>query len=95
MKARHYPSLPQMLEEYAESHDIFFAQYSEYHMRLILSELVCLDIWTTAKYYFVSSDYRLLEAHIRERAGEKGFVPTKRKELVKWLDMAFYPLEFI
>ena len=89
----HYPKLMGFLREYAKQRSLDFDVYSEYHMRLMDGGIVCLDIWTTAKYYFVETNYNVYQAHFIERGGENGNVPTKKKELYGWLDRAFYPLD--
>lgn len=93
-KSKHYTALPQFLEEYAAANNLYYAKYSEYHMRLIQDDLVCFDAWTTAKYYIVNTEYVLYGADIVERAGEKGLLPTDQKKLKLFLDRVFYPVDF-
>lgn len=96
----HYPQLPTLLHNYAEERGLEFHQYSKYHMRLIYSSyistaahgetVVCLDVWTTAKYWVKETTY----LHgIVERAGETGQLPVKKKPLYAWLDKLFFILE--
>lgn len=90
----HYPQLPEFLEQYAKDNDFFYARYSEYHMRIIQDDIVCFDAWTTAKYYIVGTEFVEYGANITERAGEKGQLPTKKKELYNFLNKLFYPIDF-
>lgn len=94
-RSKHYNSLPDLLQAYAIANDLHYARYSEYHMRLIQGDLVCFDAWTTGKYYIVNTEFVLYEAHIVERAGEKGILPvTDTKQLNNFLNKLFNPIDF-
>lgn len=95
-KKTHYDWLPEMLADYTKGKPLRFDRYGEYHMRIVDAGTCCLDIWTTGKYYVVETNYNLLEAHVTERAGEKGDIPTwDDKALIYFLDKMFFPLEVI
>lgn len=94
-KNDHYHQLADFLQEYAIKNDLHYARYSEYHMRLIQGDMVCFDVWTTAKYYIVGTEFLEYGEHITERAGEKGSVPTTKKELYAFLNRLFYPIDFM
>lgn len=97
-KKRHYTQLPYMLKSYAKSHNLDFQQYSTYHMRLMDGGFCVLDIWTTGRYFALTTDYQAMESNvmIRERGGEKGFLPMPRVNTVDpmplydWLDKFFF-----
>ena len=87
----HIQDIEGRLAEYAERHTLDFHQYSEYHMRLMDGGFTVLDIWTTGRYYMLTTDYlEMVGAGIVERGGEKGFIP-EGKGLEAWLDKLFFP----
>lgn len=93
---QHIKWLPAALTEYAKLRTLDFAQYSEYHMRIMDGGYVTVDFWTTGRYYILMTDYHLLsDKPIVERQGEKGSVPTKQSKLTKFLDGIFYATEEI
>jgi len=94
-KSEHYSELPTLLKEYANRNDLFYARYSEYHMRIIQGDMVCFDVWTTAKYYIVGTEFVEYGESITERAGEKGQIPTNKKALNSFLNKLFYPVDFL
>lgn len=82
---------PDAVEMYATSRGLDFHQYSKYHMRLMDGGYTVLDIWTTGRYYVLTTDYVEFAKGTVERGGEKGLVPGSYEELEKWLDNLFYP----
>lgn len=85
-----------MLRKYANSRTLDFACYSEYHMRISDGGFICLDCWTTGKYWVKQTDYvKLTDAPIVERGGETGWLPTKYKELVDFMDKLFYAADLV
>ncbi len=89
----HIPGLSERLVNYAERRALDFAQYSPYHMRIMDGGYTVLDVWTTGRYYILTTDYMEMTdgAIIRERGGEKGWLPTaNEKELWPFLDTIFY-----
>lgn len=91
----HHWQLPKLLEQYAKENGFFYVRYSEYHMRIIQDDIVCFDAWTTAKYYIVGTEFVEYGAGMTERAGEKGILPTNKKELYSFLNKLFYPIDFL
>lgn len=91
----HDTTLPAKLKRYADDHMLDFAQYSQYHLRLMDGGLTVLDIWTSGKYYIVATDYlQMCGEGTIERAGEKGNVPSNDMlKLAAWLDKIFFPLD--
>lgn len=95
-KARvHHPVLAVALKKYAAQHGFYYTMYSAYHMRVIQKDMVCLDVWTTGKYYIVSTEYVDYGAGLVERAGEKGQIPLKQKQLHDFLNKLFYPIDYM
>lgn len=90
MAQTHYPQLPTLLHDYAEDRGLEYHRYSPYHMRIIYSDTLILDCWTTSKYWVKESNYL---HDIVERGGEKGNLPIKKKPLYKWLDKLFFAVE--
>ncbi len=94
-KKVHYPQLKRALRSYAEARLLDFHMYSPWHMRIMYAEFVCLDVWTTGKYYVKETNYCDMEGkQTVERGGEKGqFILEefdKFEELYKFLDDLFY-----
>lgn len=90
-KKQHIPELPSLLDSYAVARALQLDKYSEYHMRLMDGGYTVLDIWTTGRYYVLTTDYRaMVSASITERGGEKGELPSVHK-LYDWLDKMFFP----
>lgn len=88
----HIPAITTTIENYAKSHMLDFHQYSEYHMRLMDGGYTVLDIWTTGRYYFLTTDYlAMIGPGYIERGGEKGEIPTPATKMIEWLDKAFFP----
>jgi len=88
-KKKHYMGLPDKLRKYADVRALEFKQYSAYHMRLIYPDAVCLDVWTTAKYYVKETNYADMSDNKRiERGGESGML--KLNKLEQFLDDLFY-----
>lgn len=93
-KRFHDDTLPITLKQYAYDRTLDFHQYSEYHMRLMDGGFTVLDVWTTGRYYIMSTDYAAMlgEETIIERGGEKGQLPATRTEVLQdWLDRLFFP----
>lgn len=92
-KTHHNWQLPALLEGYAKSRTLDFHRYSEYHMRVIDSDFTILDCWTSEKYWIKETNYYKQKLGIVERAGESGFLPSKKKKLYQFLDKIFYAAE--
>lgn len=85
----HIPGLVDKLTEYAEKRTLDFHQYSPYHMRIMDGGFTVLDVWTTGRYYVLTTDYHeLLDDNVVERGGEKGALPLDN--LWPFLDKLFY-----
>lgn len=88
----HIPGLREKLQAYANENMLDLAQYSPYHMRLMDGGYTVIDVWTTGRYYIVTTDYlKLTDGNVIERAGEKGDLPLSY--LTRFLDTLFYPGE--
>lgn len=86
----HFNSLPDLLTSYAQLRGLDFQRYSEFHMRLMDGGFCVLDVWTTGKYFVLVTDYSSMgEGRAIERGGEKGWIPTEKTSLNKWLDKFF------
>lgn len=95
-RRQHYEHIPVLLESYCAGRTLDFQRYSEFHLRLMDGGYTVLDVWTTGRYYILTTDYlSLLGAHTMiERAGEKGVIPTQNEaDLFAWLDTLFFPTE--
>jgi hypothetical protein len=66
-------------------------------MRVMDSGFTVVDVWTSSRYYVLTTDYneQKIDKSIRviERGGEKGFIPTTKTELTYWLDRLFFVTE--
>jgi hypothetical protein len=92
-QGNHVKGLSEQLIDYAERRVLDFHQYSPYHMRIMDGGYIVLDVWTTGRYYVLTTDYMEMTqgAVVRERGGEKGWVPTgSLKKLWSFLDALFY-----
>lgn len=88
----HDKSLPEKLTHYAESRSLEFQQYSEYHMRLMDGGYTVIDIWTTGRYWIMTTDYLDMGIQAVERGSEKGVLPSNNMlKLGMWLDKLFFP----
>lgn len=89
----HVAGIELRLERYAEARSLDFHQYSEYHMRLMDGGYTVLDVWTTGRYYVLTTDYvEMIGPGRTERGSEKGWIP-ENDELESWLDELFFPDE--
>lgn len=94
-KKEHYKQIARWLKQYAAENDLYYARYSEYHMRIAMDEVACLDAWTTGKYYVKETDYSVFEADIIERGGETGWLEVDDERLFfSFLDKLFNPIDF-
>lgn len=85
----HIPGLSERLANYAEKRMLDFNQYSPYHMRITDGGYSVLDVWSTGRYYVITTDYaETLDAAIVERGGEKGYLPVD--DLWPFLDKLFF-----
>lgn len=85
----HIAGLSERLVEYAEKRVLDFHQYSPYHMRIMDGGFTVLDVWTTGRYFVLTTDYNeMLDGAVVERGGEKGWIPTD--DLWPFLDKLFY-----
>lgn len=82
---------PEDVEAYAKLRDLDYKRYSKYHMRLMDGGYTVLDVWTTGRYYVLTTDYSELTPSIVERGGEKGDLLLETSALTEWLDGLFYP----
>jgi hypothetical protein len=89
----HIPGLSEKLQVYADSRLLDLHQYSPYHARIMDGGFVVLDIWTTGRYYILTTDYdEMTDGNVIERGGEKGQVPISSVEdLESFLDLIFFP----
>lgn len=71
----HIPGLAEKLSAYSEENDKIFEQYSPYHMRVMDGGYTVVDVWSTGRYYIVTTDYLALAGGGLERGGEKGQLP--------------------
>lgn len=85
----HIPLLASRLSNYAETRTLDFHQYSKYHMRIMDGGYTVLDIWTTGRYYVLTTDYSEMGIEVIERGGEKGNIPENM--LDEFLDHLFFP----
>jgi hypothetical protein len=86
----HIPNLAIRLQKYAEERKLDFAKYSPFHMRIMDGGFTTLDIWTTGRYYIVTTDYlEMIGPGEDERTGEKGQI--KMSHIEDWLDQLFFP----
>lgn len=93
-KSRQVYGLPAMVKLYARNRTLDFYRYSEYHMRLTDSGYICIDIWTSGKYWVKETNYyKMTDKPIIERGNEKGWIPENYPELEKFLDKLFYAAE--
>lgn len=86
------------LQLYATSRSLDLAQYSKWHYRITNDSYTILDIWSSAKYYIMETDYASYSGNhdTGERTGEKGKLPaTEGKVLFDWLDKIFYATELM
>lgn len=84
----HVPGLLDKLTDYSERRALDLHQYSPYHLRIMDGGYTVLDVWTTGRYYVLTTDYlALLDGNVVERAGEKGTLPD---DLWPFLDKLFY-----
>lgn len=87
---QHFPGLIVELNRYAARRHLEFMAYSEFHMRIMDGGYTVVDVWTTGRYYILTTDYvEMVGPGLIERGGEKGFVP--RTNINKWLDAIFFP----
>lgn len=92
----HYDSLSTMLDAYAAKASLDYHRYSKYHMRLMDGGFTVLDVWTTGRYYILTTDYlEMIGEGIVERGGEKGDIPTNKGQLIEWLNKLFFPEEIV
>lgn len=83
---------PTTIHNYAEARNLDFHQYSDYHMRLMDGGYTVVDIWTSGRYYVLTTDYVEVAKGTIERGGEKGVLPAASgPKLTEWLDKLFYP----
>lgn len=96
-KKPQFKELPLLLEEYATLRELEYHRYSPYHMRIMDSGFTVLDVWTSSRYYVLTTDYNAEKTSrltsVIERGGEKGCIPTTQPELQIWLDELFFAVE--
>lgn len=93
-RQKHYPDLPLRIKSYADSRQLDFIRFSQFHMRISDGGFTELDVWTTNRYYVVASDYAGQGGvDIVERGGEKGSLPININDFNKWLDKLFFAVE--
>lgn len=94
-KKPHYPELISILKAYCDSRTLDFHQYSAFHMRIMDGGYTVLDIWTTGRYYILTTDYlEMIGPGITERGNEKGdllFFVDDKDLFRDWLDGVFFP----
>lgn len=91
-RKQHIPNLLNTLSDYADARELLFLAFSKYHMRMTDEGFTVIDIWTTGRYYVVSTDYNVKypDAPLIERQGEKGSLPLEMTELHAFLDTLFF-----
>lgn len=89
----HIPGLAEKLQVYTDNRLLDMHQYSPYHARIMDGGFVVLDIWTTGRYFILTTDYAVMtDENIIERGGEKGSIPIGSVEdLESFLDLIFFP----
>lgn len=89
-KKKHIAGIDTKLSTYATSRHLDFATYSPYHRRLMDGGYTVIDIWTTGRYYILTTDYlEMTGISMVERSGEKGMLPIESLE--QFLDGIFFP----
>ena len=84
----HIPGFIDKMNAYAEKRMLDLAQYSPYHLRLSDGGYTVIDIWTTGRYYVLTTDYLEMAGGGVERSGEKGQLPLTFED---YLNDIFYP----
>ncbi len=85
----HINGLAERLTNYAEKRVLDYHQYTPYHLRITDGGYTVLDVWTTGRYYILTTDYsEMLDGAVPERGGEKGNIPVDN--LWAFLDTIFY-----
>ena len=73
----HIPGFAEKISNYAEKRMLDFVQFSPFHMRVSDGGYTTLDVWSTGRYYIVTTDYaEMYDSAIVERQGEKGNIPV-------------------
>lgn len=90
----HIAGLTDKLAAYCEDYALDLQQYSPYHLRLMDGGFVVLDVWTTGRYYVLTTDYLAMNSEVSlvERGGEKGQLPN---DIKPFLDKLFFPIDLI
>lgn len=85
----HIPEFMSKLSLYAHSRSLDEHAYSPYHFRLMDGGYTVVDLWTTGRYYVLTTDYaEMTDGNVVERGGEKGQLPLPFEP---FLDELFFP----
>lgn len=89
-KKQHIAGLDKLLGIVASTKLLDLHRYSPYHFRITDGGYTTLDIWTTGRYYVLTTDYQQFigEGHV-ERGGEKGQLTLESTE--EFIDKLFFP----
>lgn len=86
----HIPGFGDRIAAYSEVRALDLHQYSPYHFRIMDGGYIVVDLWTTGRYFILTTDYdEMTDGNVIERGGEKGNLPVDK--LSDFLDDIFYP----
>lgn len=95
-KKIHYRELPVYATAYAKSRALDIETFDIYHLRLIDKGVAEIDFWTTARYWIKETNYQAQTTHpIREREGEKGYLPVTKDSLFDFFDKLFFAVDLL
>lgn len=87
----HIPKFAERISEYVHARGLDVSQYSQWHMRIFDEGYTILDVWTTGRYYILTTDYaEKYDGNVVEREGEKGQLPITIEEFWPFLDGIFF-----
>lgn len=95
-RKHHYRNLPGLLKRYAEARKFEIRKINEWQYRIIDKGYTKIDIWTTAKYHIIETNYyKITDSMIIERSDEWGSLPIKQIPLGRFLDKVFYSADVL
>ena len=83
--------LDELVIKYAEQYDLAYREPSIYHSQLSSGE-VLLSLWTGSNKYYIEQ-FNYLHSGIRDRKGEVGLLPERKKQLYNFLDKLFFAVD--